>query len=636
MANQENLNLFVPENINLGDREEELINKICTLYTTTISSPFYQNKLKEWEESHEIYLSKTTPTSWPWPDASNIDLGIIEMVVDNIKSRFKLSTIGAKPMFNLISVTERGEKQKDWVTDNMNYILEQDIDIEKKVDQIAQNTIEYGTCFAKIYWEKSLEEIRTYVNIEEVLIPQLVENIKEKGEVDVLDLTNVIVPEGAGSDIQKLPWIAHRIWYSLDTLKKKVKTGFYSKDKIDAIEAALRQMKEAQAKTPEEKLQVITKLPEEQIEILEWYMRYDADQDGLEEECIFWVCPSTRIYLKGHYLRDIFFDGKRPFYRFVYKDTGSLYGRGVPQMLKHYREAINNIFNFGVNSAYLQILPWGFYRIGSSFKPEEVRLAPGTMIPVDDVNDVRIAQFPATSPIAEGIVMLLMSFIERQTGISAPHMGKEFPTRKTATEVRTIVSEGNIKHEDKIASFQDVFSDLLKGIYHLYRQNQPLGRQIRVVDTVTGTATFRNGFSAFDQLEDYDFIILGTLTTGNKVIEREDTMGLYALASKHPLLAEYPQGQLELLKELFNTFGKRNIKRFLPPDEVIQMMTDVKLREIVAMLQQQLMKLGAGVMPTKPEEMVSPSVSPAGTQEIPEVSPETGLPIEPEIPVGEE
>ena len=33
---------------------------------------------------------------------------------------------------------------------------------------------------------------------------------------------------------------------------------------------------------------------------------------------------------------------------------------------------------------------------------------------------------------------------------------------------------------------------------------------------------------------DYDFVILGTLTTGNKVIEREDTLALYALLSKHP------------------------------------------------------------------------------------------------------
>ena len=626
--------IFVPEPINLGEREQELVNKIISLYSQTISSRFYQDKLKEWTECHELYLSKVPQTNFPWENASNLDLGIVEMVVDNLKARFKLSTIGAKPMFNVIPTTPQGEALKDWIADNMNFILDNDIDIEKKIDEITQNTVEYGTCIVKIYWTKEIKETRQYtINEDGFATAELRKQIEEKGELAVLDLVDVIVPEGAGKDIQKLPWIFHRIWYSLDELKKKVEIGFYKKEKIETIEAALRDTKLNQAKTPEEKIQVITKLPEEKVEILECYMRYDANNDGLEEECIFWICPSTNTYLKGHYLRDIFFNGKRPFYRFVYKDTGSFYGRGVPQILKPYREAINNIFNFAVNCAYLQILPWGFYRIGSSFKPEEVKLAPGVMIPVDDINDVRITSFPQTATLGEGIVMLLMSFVERQTGISSPHMGKEFPTRKTATEVRTIISEGNIKHEDRITSFQEVFSDLLKGIYHLYKQNQPLGRSIRIMDELGQSVQFKQAFSAFDNLEDYDFVILGTLTTGNKAIEREDTMGLYAIASKHPLLAEYPKGQYELLKELFNVFGKRNIKRFLPPEQIIDAMTEAKLQEFVALLQQQMAKIAGGIAPQRPEEMVTPGLYPETPGRVAEeVSPETGLPIGPEMP----
>ena len=100
--------------------------------------------------------------------------------------------------------------------------------------------------------------------------------------------------------------------------------------------------------------------------------------------------------MKGFYLKDIYFDGKRPFFVYRYKETGAFYGRGVPEMIAPYRKLMNDVFNFAVNGLMLQILPWGFYRIGSSFRPEEVRLSPGVMIPVDDINDVKIAQFPAT------------------------------------------------------------------------------------------------------------------------------------------------------------------------------------------------------------------------------------------------
>jgi hypothetical protein len=110
-------------------------------------------------------------------------------------------------------------------------------------------------------------------------------------------------------------------------------------------------------------------------------------------------------------------------------------------------------------------------------------------------------------------------------------------------------------------------------------------------------------------------------------------MGLYAIAAKHPLLAEYPKGQYELLKELFNVFGKRNIKRFLPPEEIIDAMTQAKLQEFVALLQQQMAKIASGAPPQRPEEMVTPGLYPETPERIAEeISPEAGLPLGPEMP----
>ena len=255
----------------------------------------------------------------------------------------------------------------------------------------------------------------------------------------------------------------------------------------------------------------------------------------------------------------------------------------------------------------LQVLPWGFYRIGSSFKPEEVKLSPGVMIPIDDINDVKMGDFPTNAAQMDGVVQLIMSFIERQTGISSPHMGQEFPTRKTATEIKTIISEGNVKHEDRIQMFQNEVARLFKGIYNLYRQNQGKGRSGRI--GAGEDYKFIELFSAFDRLPDFDFIILGTLTTGNKAIEREDTMALYSITSQNPIFAEWPIGQLEMLKEVFNTFGKRNIKRFLPPDELVKAYQQAKLGALEAQMNQ--MKAGVsqqnaqGVMP--PEQQGEPN-----------------------------
>jgi hypothetical protein len=576
--------VIAPKPIKLSaERESELITEVTRNYGTFVTSEWFTRRKKDWDEFHKMYVSKLDEKNFPWTDSSNCDLGIVEMCVDNIKARYKISTIGAKPMFNAVPVTPEGEQVRTQVADSMNYILENDFQIENKIDLITQNTAEYGTCITKLYWKRDLKETKEWNNIDGIVYPSERSDTEERGCVDVIDLVDIMVPEGAGADIHEIPWMYQRLWYSVYDLHKKVKIGFFSQDKVDIVEGSLQVQKTQSAKTSEERLRIIHNLPEEKVEILECYMRFDADGDGIEEECVFWICPATNTYMKGFYLRDLYFNNIRPFYRFAYKETGGFYGRGIPEMLKPYRKLINDLFNFSINCLMLQILPWGFYRIGSSFKPEEVRLAPGVMIPVDDINDVKIAQFPASAQVVEGVVMLIMSFIERQTGISAPQMGKEFPTRKTATEVKTILSEGNVKHEDRIQTFQEQFSELLRGVYNLYRQNQSGERTGRV--TEGEDYRFVKLFSAFDKLPDYDFIILGTLTTGNKAVEREDAMGLYSVSMQNPIMQNWLPGQLEWLKELYTTFGKRNVARFLPPDQLIQQMNQMNLQGMMQKLQ---------------------------------------------------
>ena len=617
-------NSIVPQPIRLtAEKESDIINLIQTNYTTVVTSEWFTKNKTQRENWHKSYLSRLDPVTFPWADSANCDLGIVEMCVDNIKSRYKLSTIGAKPMFNSVPVTSKGEDQKQKVTDSMNYILENDIEIEKRLDPITQNVTEYGTCIAKLYWKRDMKETKEYKKYDDVVVPEERSDIKEQGYLDIIDLVDVLVPEGSGPDIETLPWIYHRLWYSLYDLEKKVKLNFFSSEKVEILKSALTTQKTLSAKNTEEKLKLIKTLPEEKVEVLECYMRYDVDDDNMEEECVFWMCPNTSTLLKGFYLKDLYFDAKRPFYRFAYKETGLFYGRGIPEMLESYRTIINRLFNYALNCLMLQILPFGFYRLGSSFRPSEVRLSPGVMIPVDDINDVRLVEFSSSAQIVEGVVMLIMSFIERQTGISAPQMGKEFPTRKTATEVKTILSEGNVKHEDRIQTFQDSFSDLLKGIYNLYRQNQSQGRQGRVMSGED--YQFIDLFSAFDQMPDYDFIVLGTLTTGNKAMEREDTMALYSITSQHPLMSNWWPGQLEMLKEVFNTFGKRNIKRFLPPDQLVQQLGQA---HIMALEKQ----LGMAAMG---QQSPAPGQSPEQVPEMPSpegaAQPATGLPVTPQV-----
>ena len=592
---------------NLLRLEEKVVPKIISLYNEVINSSYYRKKLELWRKIEEAYNSYMPPTNYPWENASNLDLGIVEMTVDNLKARFKLSTIGAKPMFNIIPITPEGEELKSQVEKMMNFILDNHIDIDKKMDDIALETVKFGTCVVKRLWRKSRKVVRKYMETEKTVDIVDVEQIEEKGDIEILNREDVIVPEGE-EDVSKLPFIFHRLWYSPAQLREKARLGIFPKDRVEAVLDFLEERKREIEKAAEEKHLKIEKLPEEKVVVLECYMKEEVD--GELEECIFWVAPQANMLLNACLLREVYFDNQRPFYVFRYKKVkNSFWGKGVVEILLPYREALNNLFNYAINCMMLQILPWGFYRLSSAFAPEQVRLGPGVFVPVDDVNDVKIAQFPPVSRIVYDALMFVLSMVEKQTGTGAPFMGKEFPTRKTATEVRAIISEGNIKHEDRIQSFQAVFSDLLKGIYHLYQQNQPTGQYIREVDNA-GRVRFVPFPSAWQLKADYDFVILGTLTTGNKVIEREDTLALYALLSKHPLIQQWLPAQQELLKEVLNAFGKKDISRFLMPDEIVRALNELNLAQGIPELAKNYPL--TEVLPERPPKSRLPEVESVG------------------------
>lgn len=261
-------------------------------------------------------------------------------------------------------------------------------------------------------------------------------------------------------------------------------------------------------------------------------------------------------------------------------------------MLYPYRTALNNIFNMSVNCMLLQILPWGFYRYGSSFKPEDHKLAPGVWIPLDDINDARPASFPPTARLADSSIALLISLVERQSGISAPHMGQNTSGRKTAFEIKAVISEGNIKHEERIDNFQNTFSDLLRDLFNLYKFNLPDNQYFRKLFDDTGvqlkTPIFFKPASRYILSQyDFDFIILGTLTTGNKAIEREDSVSMAEWLLKLPIVNENPDAQYELAKDVVQSFGKRDVERFLPPKMVTQFLKGMKMQELVQMAQGQ-------------------------------------------------
>uniref|UniRef100_A0A6H1ZPU8 Portal protein n=1 Tax=viral metagenome TaxID=1070528 RepID=A0A6H1ZPU8_9ZZZZ len=587
--------------------ENAVLKELNAWYSRDMDSTIRKNFLKNCQDWHSAYLGYMPPTSFPWKDGMNVDLGIIEMATDNIKARFKMSTLGGKPAFAAVPLNIGAEEILNEVQDMMSAGLDQQVDIEKVADLIAQDTVELGNCITKRRWDRQRKNVRYYKNdttnvnfrapfmnlfskpVSRITI-EAQEIVDEKPMVEIVQLNKILVPDDGPEDIQKM----HHVMHLFDLDENELDELFandesYDPSKLEGLREFLKKRtadKDAPRGGRDKVQESITKT----IKCAEVYCKWKHNDTEFAEEVIFtWAIEAKQI-IRAIKLIDIYYDGLRPFRWFRYKSSGNVYGRGVVEMLYPYRTALNTIFNMSVNCMMLQILPWGFYRYGSSFKPEDHKLAPGVWIPLDDINDAKPAQFPPTARLADGAIGLLIQLVERQSGISAPHMGQETTGRKTAFEVKAVISEGNIKHEERIANFQDIFSDLLHDIYNLYKFNMPDNAIFRKLYDQRGILLKKPVFftvpSRYMMAQyDFDFVIMGTLTTGNKSIEREDAVQLADILMKFPMIAENPDAQHELMRDVITSFGKRNMDKYLLPEPVVQMLKNMKMKELVELAQ---------------------------------------------------
>jgi hypothetical protein len=123
------------------------------------------------------------------------------------------------------------------------------------------------------------------------------------------------------------------------------------------------------------------------------FCTYDIDDDGVSEEIVVTKCRN--VVLKVNLLDRISPSGKRPLFKFdCFTKPRQGYSRGVPEFLYPLNEEMDQHHNMRIDYLTLQTCPFGVYRGASSLKNEEIQISPGKFIPVDDVSDMKVLNFP--------------------------------------------------------------------------------------------------------------------------------------------------------------------------------------------------------------------------------------------------
>jgi hypothetical protein len=190
--------------------------------------------------------------------------------------------------------------------------------------------------------------------------------------------------------------------------------------------------------------------------------------------------------------------------------------------MKAIQNGASDIFNLVVNSATVTMIPWFFYGNKTGLNTK-VEIYPGKGVPVDDPSQVVFARFQNNPQAYQGFIDLFITLWERVSSIGDLQLGRPAESRKpTATEIMSVIQEGNIKHNYQAKVFREDFIDLVKTIYDLYYQNMPFDKQFMYhgQPVAIPRSLMQRG---------YKFKLTGSTEIANKLIERKENEDFYGM-----------------------------------------------------------------------------------------------------------
>ena len=189
---------------------------------------------------------------------------------------------------------------------------------------------------------------------------------------------------------------------------------------------------------------------------------FDINDDGLDEDVIFWMILETKTLLRAKYLTQMFpmEPPRRPLAEAqLFTVPGRRSGIGLLEMMEGMHDLIKQFFDQGGDAGTLANAPFGFYRASSNMRPENIALEPGQLYPLTDPkNDV---SFPTlgnqNQAFMFNMVNLLTQMEEKLTNIGELQLGRvpqgKASALRTVAGMQTVLAQGDARPERVLRRF---------------------------------------------------------------------------------------------------------------------------------------------------------------------------------------
>jgi hypothetical protein len=581
------------ERLNFGHELLERVNSARTGMSELLK------RLEKWMSYYESDLPEK---DFPWEGCSNINIPLIQSHVDTWHASVNDIMLTPRPWMTVNPPANVNVPNiKDGalaVQDALYQVQDELMGLRAVVDKWNLNSLMQQAGIVKLRW---VEEFRTVKRVGPVMdatgVPaademgqpitkaQTVQEPKFKGpRPEIVDLHNFVIYPLTADSIEDAQIVGDRFRMSETAIRRKIKDGAWDKQQAEACIA--RMGTESSYNDPaapsdaQDDREGVERLSDaEMLWFWELIAPYDADGDGLKEDCVFTIEADSGIIVRAttypYWHGRRYYIAQKPFPR----PRQRFFGRSLPQMLEHMQREINAVHNQRADATTISISP-PFLRLRSSdIDADTVQFYPGAEIPVDGMDEIQQLQ---VSPLIPGIEIEQQAkdWSERASPINDLAMGRQTEgNKKTLGEVQIVTQKSGLRVADVVARLQE------EGMTELAQQTVGLMYQFMTDEELDFYNVTRELLTVPWNLQPH-----GTIATADKQMKRQEADFMYMLlmgaqgAPPNPLVSNDPMHLYKLTQDLLQAHERKDVENYIGTEQELQM----QIQQAQMMAQQQV------------------------------------------------
>jgi len=222
---------------------------------------------------------------------------------------------------------------------------------------------------------------------------------------------------------------------------------------------------------------------------LTYFGRYDVDNDGLEEDVVFWVLKEHRQLLKVCLLNEKWpaIPPRRPFAEArMIPVPGQFYGIGMVELLEGMHDMMKAMVDQSIDKNTLVNTPWFLYRAASGMRPEVIKCAPGEGYPVSNpAQDMSFPQIPNPDQTTSmNFLALFQQWADKQVVLGDLDFGRvpqgKASALRTVGGMQTVLQQGDARPERLLRRFFAGLAQVWQQFHELNQAFLPPNKQYRV------------------------------------------------------------------------------------------------------------------------------------------------------------